>query len=338
MPNSIGRRDMEGKPTPRKRLALAAAALAALALAVFMRRPETQSRFLTYREGESLVFLDKSLPKERREEVLRERGSRTDAFLAALGYAKGSVANLGLVLVAVNGDYGALAADDPVLSRTLAGRPSAELRLLARMARDFFANEPVARSNISADGRYIFLDARGEWEAAWIHALAHALAVGSLGPRARSRVVAGEDPERFAPREARGWEFLQESAALLTDGLYALSGGMPGRLAQAAAAYGPSGAARFAPDGPVRTELALRDTLAFPPPARDADWYAACQDFGAFLLSEWGSVPVAAFLRLVLSGDWESLDDLVRPFGSGFEALIDRWSEGRGLPPYRRDS
>jgi|GEM_PF-1327383 len=338
MPLSNRSRETEGNPTFRKVLVLAAAAVAALAFVLLVRRPETQSRFLFYREGENLVFLDKGLPKVRRDEIRQERVSGTDAFLAALGYDRGSIAGRDLIVVAADGDYGALAADDPVLSRLLAGRASAELRLLARMAGDFFANEPVSPSNISADGRYIFLDAREGWEAPWIHALAHSLAAGSLGPEARARVVPGEDPGRFSPEDQRAWDFLQETAALLVEGLYSLSGGDPGRLAEAAEKYGPSGTARFAPDGPVRAELALREALAFPPPRKDADWYAACHDFGTRLLAEHGVPAVAGFLRLVLAGDWETLDDLTRPLGSDFRGLLDRWSGGRGLPPYRRDS
>ncbi len=338
MPASNRAPSREGNPTPRKAFLLAAAVLAALAFVGILRRPETQSRFLSYREGRNLVFLDKDLPKSRRDEIRRDRVPRTDAFLAGLGLGPASIADRDLVVIAADGGYGALAADDPVVSRKLSDKASADLLLLARMARDFFANEPVSRSNISSDGRYVFLDARAPWEPSWIHALAHARMVGSLGPEARARVRAGEDPDLFSPEDARGWEFLQETAALLAEGLYSLSGGDPGKLVEAAAGYGPSGAARFGPGGPVRAEMALRETLAVPPPRRDADWYAACHDFGAWLLGEYGLDPGKEFLRRGLSGSWRTLDDLTEPFGAGFRDLVDRWSGGSGLPPYRRES
>lgn len=338
MPAKRPTRENEGRPAPRTAVALAAATLAALAFVLIIRRPETQSRFLFYREGRNLVFLDKALPKPLRDEILLYRTPRTDAFLAALGYGGGSVAERDLVVVAADGDYGSLAADDPVFARRLAGRASAELLLLARMSRDFFANEPVSRSNISSDGRYIFLDAREPWEPSWIHALAHSLLVGSRGSEARARVEAGADPGLFSPEAARGWEFLQESAALLAEGLFVLSGGDPRRLTEAAAGYGPAGAARFGPEGPVRSELALREALAVPPPRKDAAWYEACHGFGAWLLAEYGLDGVRSFLGRGLGGSWDTLDDLVRPFGTDFPGLIDRWSGGRGLPPYRKGS
>lgn len=336
MPQSNRNRD--GEPTRRKILILAAAALAALTFILAVRRPETQSRFLSYREGRNLVFLDKDLPGPLRGEIRSLRIPRADAFLAALGYGPGSVADRDLVVIAADGSYGALAADDPVVSRGLAGRASADLLLLSRMSKDFFANEPVSRSNISADGSYIFLDAREPWEPSWIHALAHSLMTGSAGTEARARVVPGENPELFSREDARIWDFLQETAALLAEGLYVLAGGNPGRLAEAAAAYGPSGTARFGPGGPVRAELALREALAVPPPRKDADWYAACHGFGAWLLEEHGFPAVSDFLRLCLGGGWRTPDDLARPFGSDFGDLLDRWSGGKGLPPYRRDS
>ena len=338
MPAENRARDSEGRPTPRKVILLAAAFLAALAFVLVVRRPESQSRFLSYGEGGNLVFLDKDLPGPLRAAIRRDRVPRSDAFLAALGYRGGSVADRDLVVVAADGGYGALAADDPVVTRRLAGRASAELLLLARMSRDFFANEPVSRSNISADGRYVFLDAREPWEPSWIHALAHSLLVDSRGPGARARVEAGVDPGLFSPEAARGWEFLQESAALLAEGIFVLSGGDPGRLAEAAAGYGPSGAARFGPDGPVRAELALREALAVPPPRKDAAWYEACHGFGAWLLAEYGLDAVRGFLGRGLGGTWETLDDLVRPFGTDFPGLLHRWSGGKGLPPYRQDT
>lgn len=229
----------------RKLLALGAFALVLFLGLVWLRLPTTQSRWTHVEKEGRKYYLQKALPAPLAKALPSVFPNRAGAFLESLGLGKDSYRGLPPTVIASWGSYATLAADDPLLEKTLLPEASTGFRALANLSQSLRLNEPVVSTYVTPDGAYLFIDLRQDSPSSQVHALAHVLA--------RSHGPATHAP---ASDEARAWSFIDEGTALfLGDLATSTTGAAAAASANAAAppsleAYAAYLADRYDPEGP----------------------------------------------------------------------------------------
>jgi len=313
-------KSLDPRPAPAKVLVLCLFAVAFFGSIVLLRSPGSQSGWRWERKGDWNAFVEKLVPENEVSLFLEAFPAAAAAAFRAVGVEPPSIPAGELTAFAAWGSYRSVRIDDPLISRSLVGRSSGELRQVALMAAEFELDEPVASCYVSPDGRYFFLDLRGVaaeglggLEASVAHGVAHALARARAPESARALAFGAE---------GAAFRFLDEAAALyLADAAMARARGI---------GYAELSAARWAPEG---SALGGREAEAlFSSDSRPPEYFAAAAALARAIAVDKGEAAMGELAARLSSGSYLDLDDLASPIASGVGQLFLRYAGSATAP------
>ncbi|MBU0926373.1 MAG: hypothetical protein KKA67_01355 [Spirochaetes bacterium] len=315
------------KNTLRK-AAIIVIGLSMISAIVILTSAPVQSRFVEARHGGALVFMDKYVPRPLRAEFSRDLGEATEGFLLEAGLLEAIPPEGPVAFFAGDRHYGVISADDPLIRKRLAGRPSSDFVLFRSIGMNFYANELVTRSVAAQDGSYVFVNVDEDWRASALHAYAHAIAAAN----APAAVKASFKPDQgFDPDLRFAFRFADETLALLASDLFELSLGLGGADG-AWDAFPEASARRYAgADSDVMERQAEIIMATYDLPQKSAVFYAACNSFASWILRERGADSLRAVARSFFSGAYSTLDEAFSPIG-GFYASVEAWKGDASIP------
>jgi hypothetical protein len=294
---------------------------------VFYLLPSTRSRWNAAEEGKWTVFTEAAAPRAESRAFLSSYPAAAEGWYRDIGLAAPAPESLGLITFAAWGGYGALDMNDPRIKARLSSEPSSDLRFVAMAAKSFRLNEPIASSFVTNDGRYLFLDLKGDTGAAVVHGLAHVLARRNVPPAIAGKIGYASGPS-YDPVMNRSFKFIDETAALFLSDLF-LSGAKstgPDALGR----YGSFIAARYAPEGPVFMDENLSFTFSSDP--RTPRYFAGAARLALGVSKEKGLAAMVEFCSRFLSGRYDSFDELCAPLGGNLGDLLERHLGSRAVP------
>lgn len=306
-----------------------AATVTAIGAAAWFLTGAVRSRFAVDDIGDTIVFFDKYLPRERRDLFLKRYESDLGTIAGTLDIAIDRVARREAVIFATKSDYGVLSSGDPLVVRRLKGRPSGDFRFFSEMAKEFFANEAAADSCVSDDGYYIFINLDRDWEPSLVHATVHSLATRSM-PRGVANVAKPSGSE-YDARMAGVRRFTEESVALFMGDLMSAYGGRVDGSTFDLADFRSKTDRFYAPDGPIRTREEVRAAVTATTVERSYEYFLACRDFSLDLVGRYGFDRFKVYARKVVMGEYRTLADLGMPFGTKLDDLLRPWAQRLGF-------
>ena len=306
---------------------LVLAAAAVVFGVVYLKNDVSRSRWYLSHDGNWTVFVEHLVPRETAQAFKADFPGKAIAWYDSLGLKLPSPHERELVVFATWADYASLGMDDPAIYRALKKENSGDLRYVTMMAREFRLNEPVADCFISADGRFLFMDLKGDAEAAAIHGLAHVLARDNAPPAVADKMDLAK-AFAYDPREVRAFRFVEETAALFLSDLYLA--GAKGLTPSDFELYSAFVAKRYAADGPIFTDSNL--TFAFSSDPRTPRSFASSARFALAVAGDKGIVAMADWAARVLRGDYEDLYDLCAPLGGSLSDCLEKYLGDSGIP------
>lgn len=298
-----------------------------LVFVVFYLLPSTRSRWNVESTGGWTVFTEKSAPSERTKAFIASYPAAAKAWFKDIGLEIEDPAEIALISFASWEGYGALDMNDPLIRKRLSTEPSSDLRFISMAAKRFRLNEPVAASFVTADGRYLFLDLKGDTETAAIHGIAHVLARRNT-PRAMNAKIDFATASSYDPAIMRAFNFVDETTALFLSDFH-LSGAA-GKDAEALARYEAFFKARYAPDGPIFRDENLTFTFSSDP--RSPRYFAEAARFALAISKDKGLPAMLDLASRFLDGDYSSLEELFAPLGGKLDDLLERYLGARTIP------
>lgn len=308
-------------------IVLVVAAAAVVFGVVYLRNDVSRSRWYLSHDENWTIFVEHLVPRENAQAFKADFPGKAIDWYDSLGLMLPSPHERELVVFATWADYASLGMDDPAIYRTLKKENSGDLLYVSMMAGEFRLNEPVADCFVSSDGRFLFLDLKGDAEVAAIHGLAHVLARDNVPPAVGDRMDLSKAFE-YDPKEVRAFHFVEETAALFLSDLY-LSGAKgltPSDFEQ----YSSFVAKRYAADGPIFTDANL--TFAFSSDPRTPRSFAASARFALAVAGDKGLVAMADWAARVLRGDYKDLYDLCAPLGGSLADCLEKYLGDSEIP------
>lgn len=284
---------------------------------IYYRHDITRSRWDFSRNGKWMLFTEHLVPRSAAQAFRTDFPQKAIAWYDSLGLRLPLARDRELVVFATWADYASLGMDDPAIYRALKKENSGDLRFVSMMASEFRLNEPVADCFVSNDGRFLFMDLKGDSETASIHGLAHVLARINVPPAVKDKMDLSKASE-YDPREVRAFRFVEETAALFLSDLY-LSGAK-GLSTSDLGMYQSFIAERYAAEGPIFTDANL--TFAFSSDPRTPRSFASSARFALAVAGEKGLVTMADWSARLLRGEYKDLDDLCAPLGGSLADVL----------------
>jgi len=308
-------------------IVLALAAAAVVFGVVYLRNDVSRSRWYLSHDGNWTIFVEHLVPRETAQAFRNDFPGKAIAWYDSLGLKLPSPHERELVVFATWADYASLGMDDPAIYRTLKKENSADLRYVSMMAKEFRLNEPVADCFISADGRFLFMDLKGDAQTAAIHGLAHILARDNAPPAVADKMDLTKAFD-YNPKDVRSFRFVEETAALFLSDLYLA--GAKGLTPSDFELYSAFVAKRYAADGPIFTDSNL--TFAFSSDPRTPRSFASSARFALAVAGDKGLVAMADWAARVLRGDYEDFDDLCASLGGSLSDCLLKYLGDSEIP------
>lgn len=310
-----------------RKLGILGLGLAFVGFIAYTGADETQSRFVYRAHGQSALFMDKYLPKERRRELEAGLGEATRGALRSVGIEL-EPGDEPRAFFAAFRHYAVLGAGDRLVAKRLRGVPSSDFSLFNTIGKSMFSNELVADTLSSRDGHYVFITAEGDWRRAALHGYLHAAAARNAPPRLRARM--GSDAE-FDAETWYAFRFVDEAAAMLLTDLPALAAERGGSAA-ALAAY-PAWARDYyaSPEAPMYERERLVRAMTFNDASKTAALFRSAVDFNAFIIGELGPDATLALASRFIRGEYLDLHELFDAFG-GFGGAMTAWKGSPDAP------
>lgn len=310
-----------------RKLGILGFGLAFVGFLAYTSADETQSRFVYRAHGPSALFMDKYLPKERRQELEAGLGEATRGALRAVGIEL-EAGDEPRAFFAAFRHYAVLGAGDRLVAKRLRGVPSSDFSLFNTIGKSMFSNELVADTLNSRDGHYVFITADGDWRRAALHGYLHAAAARNAPPRLRAKM--GSDAD-FDAETWYAFRFVDEAAAMLLTDLPTLAAERGGTGAALAAYPAWAGSYYASPDAPIYERERLVRAMTFNDASKTAALFLSAVHFNAFVIGELGSDAALALASRFIRGEYLDLDELFDAFG-GFGGAMRSWKGSPDAP------
>ena len=190
-------------------------ALAFAAVVTYFRLDSIVSRFRFYKDGQTLIFVDKYVSAADNRHFRASWKSIAEKFLAESGLDKalsGKQADYRPeVVFLVQNYYSIIDLQDPYIEKKLRGKPSTDIQLLQKARTSSFFDSFISHSFTSQDGRYIFISEITNLEEDVVYAIMHGLA-GKNMPDSAKTELRGDSNWNFDTFVT--WMMIEEMTAL----------------------------------------------------------------------------------------------------------------------------